>query len=94
MANNEAERRMRGPVLGRKAYYGSGSEWSAELTAMMFSLFQTLTLWQINPKLWLQEFFRYCKEGRVNETPKLLPWNVSPEARQAWLFQQPEGNSS
>ena len=44
MDNNAAERAIRGPVTGRKNYYGSGSVWSAELAAMMFSVFQTLVL--------------------------------------------------
>ena len=45
MDNNTAERSERGPVVGRKNYYGSGSVWSGRLAAMMFSLFQTLCLW-------------------------------------------------
>ena len=32
MDNNIAEQTVRGGVLGRKNYYGSGSEWSSELT--------------------------------------------------------------
>jgi transposase len=34
-------------VVGRKNYYGSGSTWSGELAAMLFSLFQTLALWKL-----------------------------------------------
>ena len=44
MDNNTAERSERGPVVGRKNYYGSGSVWSGQLAAMLFSLFQTLCL--------------------------------------------------
>ncbi|MGZ3387141.1 MAG: IS66 family transposase [Isosphaeraceae bacterium] len=51
MDNNTAERSERGPVVGRKNYYGSGSVWSGRLTAMMFSLSQTLCLWGLNPRL-------------------------------------------
>ena len=40
--NNTAERSERGPVVGRKNYYGSGAVWSGRLAAMLFSLFQTL----------------------------------------------------
>ena len=43
--NNEAERRERGPVVARKNYYGSGALWSGRLAAMLFSLFQTLSVW-------------------------------------------------
>jgi transposase len=53
MDNNRAERQLRTPVVGRKNYYGAGALWSANLTAMLFSLFQTLGMWNINPRLWL-----------------------------------------
>ena len=42
MDNNLAENAIRGPVTGRKNYYGSGSLWSAALAATLFTLFQTL----------------------------------------------------
>ena len=60
MDNNKAERSVRGPVTGRKNYYGSGSVWSAELAATMFTLFQTVLLWGLNPKHWLQLFLQAC----------------------------------
>ena len=37
MDNNASERMVRGPAMGRKNYYGSGSLWSVCLTAAMFS---------------------------------------------------------
>ena len=40
--NNPAERALRGPVVGRKNYYGSGALWSGTLAAALFSLFGTL----------------------------------------------------
>ena len=43
--NNPAERALRGPVVGRKNYYGSGALWSGTLAAALFSLFGTLRLW-------------------------------------------------
>ncbi len=46
--NNASERRVRGPALGRKNYYGSGAIWSGRLASMLFSLFATLTLAKIN----------------------------------------------
>jgi transposase len=46
--NNASERRVRGPALGRKNYYGSGSLWSGRLAAMLFSLFATLSMAKIN----------------------------------------------
>jgi len=45
MDNNEAEQALRNPVVGRKNYYGSGALWSAALSAILFTLFQTLLKW-------------------------------------------------
>ena len=42
MGNNTAERSERGPVVGRKNDYGSGSVWSGQWAAMLSSLFQAL----------------------------------------------------
>ena len=67
MDNNQAERALRGPVVGRKNYYGSGAQWSGELSAALFSLFHTLERWRINPRTWLTEYLNACADagGRV-----------------------------
>lgn len=86
MDNNTAERSERGPVVGRKNYYGSGSVWSGQLAAMLFSLFQTLCLWGLNPRLWLAEYLTACAEARGEASAnvdRFLPWNLSPEQRRA-----------
>ena len=87
MDNDTAERSQRGPVVGRKNYYGSGSVWSGQLAAMLFSLFQTLCLWGLNPRLWLTAYLSACAEagGRVPaNVDRFLPWNLSPEQKRAW----------
>ena len=48
MDNNSAERAERGPVVGRKNYYGSGAVWAGQLAAVLFSVFETLKLWGVN----------------------------------------------
>jgi transposase len=48
MDNNLAERDMRAPVAGRKNFYGSGAQWSAELATTMYSVLATLKLRGIN----------------------------------------------
>ena len=58
--NNQAERDMRGPVVGRKNYYGSGARWAGELAAMMFSLFETLEGWNLEPRDWLTAYLQEC----------------------------------
>ena len=87
MDNNTAERSERGPVVGRKNYYGSGSVWSGRLAAMLFSLFQTLCLGGLNPRLWLTAYLEACAAagGRaVKDVERFLPWNLSPEQKRAW----------
>ena len=84
MDNSEAERKIRGPVVGRKNYYGSGSIWSAQLTACLFSVFQTLLKWNINPRAWMLEYLTVCAEAG-GEPPKdisgFLPWKMPEEKR-------------
>ena len=78
MDNNQAERALRGPVVGRKNYYGSGAQWSGEMSAALFSLFHTLERWRINPRIWLTEYLRACADagGRVPaDCERFLPWN-------------------
>jgi transposase len=97
MDNNTAERSERGPVVGRKNYYGSGAVWSGRLAAMLFSLFQTLALWGINPRLWLTAYLTACAEagGQAPAQPEaLLPWNLSEEQRRAWSLEPQSADSS
>jgi transposase len=84
--NNASERRVRGPALGRKNYYGSGSEWSGRLAAMLFSLFATLALSKINIRAWLTWYLESCAEngGQVpSDIDPFLPWKMSQEKRRA-----------
>jgi len=64
-------------VVGRKNFYGSGSEWSGELAAMMFSLLMTMKRWQINPRTWLSDYLHACA-ATGNRAPTdlrdYLPW--------------------
>jgi transposase len=97
MDNDTAERSERGPVVGRKNYYGSGSTWSGELAAMLFSLFQTLAVWGLNPRAWLRAYLDSCAEagGRAPSNPgPLLPWNLSAEQRRAWSLEPDSADSS
>jgi transposase len=84
MDNNLSERRLRGPALGRKNYYGSGALWSGRLAATLFSIVATLKLWQINPRLWLTWYLQSCAaaggQAPQNIEP-FLPWNLSQEMR-------------
>ncbi|MEN8131425.1 MAG: IS66 family transposase [Pseudomonadota bacterium] len=85
MDNNTAERRMRNPGMGRKNDYGSGRQWSAKLAAMMFSLFQTLRLWKLNPHHWRYRYLTACA-GNGGQPPAdlgpFIPWQMSDERQQ------------
>jgi len=96
MDNNEAERLERQPVIGRKNFYGSGAVWSGLLAAVMFSIFQTLALWKINPRLWLTSYLEACaaNQGKVpKDIRSFLPWNMTEEQRKA-LSLEPESKTS
>jgi transposase len=92
MDNNRSERILRGPALGRKNFYGSGSLWSGRLAAALFSILATLKRWQINPRLWLQWYLQSCAEAG-GQSPKdiepFLPWNLSEEMRAKWSLTAP-----
>jgi transposase len=92
MDNNLSERRLRGPALGRKNYYGSGALWSGRLAAALFSILATLKLWQINPRRWLTWYLQSCAEagGQVpNDIDSFLPWNLSKDLRTKLLSAMP-----
>ena len=96
MDNNTAERAARGPVVLRKNSYGSGAVWAGELAALLFSLFQTLCLWNINPRLWLTAYLQGCAEAGGQVPPnweELLPWRLPPEQRKAWSVKQETENA-
>ena len=89
--NNEAERRERVPVIARKNYYGSGALWSGRLAAILFSLFQTLSLWHLDVRAWLIAYLTACAEAGGQspaDAVAYLPWNMTEETRQQ-LSDQP-----
>jgi len=84
MDNNSAEREIRGPVVGRKNYYGSGSAKMASFTAMMFTIIYTLISNSINPRAWLTRFFNECalkQEDIFNGLERFLPWNLEQDQK-------------
>jgi transposase len=99
MDNNKAERVQRGAVVLRKNSYGSGAVWAGELAALLFSVFQTLCLWNINPRVWLNAYLQGCAEAGGQAPAELdpfLPWQMSPEKRQQWSLEKdkdPEDSS-
>ena len=97
MDNNSAERRMRNPGMGRKIYYGSGSQWSARLAAMMFSLFQTILLWELNPHHWLHDYLNACANNGGQppaDISPFIPWMMSDQYKQQLSKPLPESTAT
>ncbi len=91
MDNNESERRLRDPAMGRKCYYGCGALWSGALTATLFTIFQTLLKNKIDPQKWLTAYFEACARNGGTEPEKVdsfLPWNLSEEQKEQWRYPQ------
>jgi transposase len=92
MDNNEAERGLRGSVIGRKNYYGSGAIWSAELAAALFTIFKTLKLWKLNAHTWLLTYFYECSLLSGAPPKKInnyLPWKMT-EKQKAFFTKPPK----
>lgn len=84
MDNNPAERELRGLVVGRKNYYGSGAVWSGELAAKLYSIFRTLKIWGVNSQSWMNAYLDACAAERCaapKNAARFLPWNMDPELR-------------
>ncbi len=88
MDNNAAERSLRGPVVGRKGFFGSGSVKSARLAAALFSILHTLQqLNRIDPHKWLDSYLQACAQAGNRPPPQLerfLPWGMDPAPREDW----------
>jgi len=67
--NNAAERAMRGPVLGRKNYYGNHSKRGARTSSILYSIIESCKLSGVEPQKYLRDTVASMHRG---ETP-LLP---------------------
>ena len=67
--NNSGERKLRNPAMLRRNCRGSGSHWSASLAAQMFSIIQSVLLWDLNPHRWLYKYLRrLCRHDSILRT--------------------------
>ena len=96
MDNNAAERAIRPAVVGRKNFYGSGSQWSGQLAATMYSVLMTARLWGLNARTWLSQYLHACADNgnrAPEELTPFLPWAVDA-ARLAALRAVRSGSDS
>ncbi|MBX7177030.1 MAG: transposase, partial [Saprospiraceae bacterium] len=73
--NNLIENKIRPIALGRKNYLFAGSHDSAQRAAMIYSLFATCKLHNINPYDWLIDVFKRINDHPINRIDELLPQN-------------------
>jgi transposase len=81
--NNQSERQLRGPVIGRKNYYGSHAEWSAHLAARVWTITATAERHGREPLTYLTDYLAACAKagGKPPENEDLdqfLPWIPGP----------------
>ncbi len=76
--NNAVERAIRPVATGRKNYLFAGSHDAAQRSAMIYSLFATCTLHDINPYNWLKDMLERMHDYNMNNLHELLPQNWKP----------------
>ena len=75
--NNLVENSIRPVAIGRKNYLFAGNHEAAERSAMLYSLFATCKLHQVNPIQWLTYVFENINDHKVNKIEELLPQNYA-----------------
>lgn len=87
--NNTSERALRGPIVGRKNYYGSGSVVSAELASRVWTITTTARRLGLNPLIYLRAYLDACAQagGTAPDREALtrfLPWAATSDDLAAW----------
>ncbi len=75
--NNPVENSIRPVAIGRKNYLFAGNHEAAGRSAMLYSLFATCKLHNINPIQWLTYVFENINEHKINNIKELLPQNYA-----------------
>jgi transposase len=70
--NNATERSFRGPVVGRKNYYGAKSRSGTQVAATLFTLIETCKLHQVPAVPYLRAACIAAAQGHL-----LLPWDFA-----------------
>ena len=71
--NNPVENAIRPVAVGRKNYLFAGSHEAAQRSAMLYSLFGTCKLHDINPFDWMKDVLQRIPAYPVNKIAELLP---------------------
>jgi len=73
MDNNAAERALKYPILGRKAWLFFGNQAAGETAAKLFTLTKTCNRHRIDPFAYLQDVYARLPTTPPDELPSLLP---------------------
>jgi transposase len=73
--NNLVENSIRPVAIGRKNYLFAGNHEAAGRSAMLYSLFATCKLHNVNPIQWLTYVFENINDHKINAVHQLLPQN-------------------
>ena len=73
MDNNAAERALKYPILGRKAWLFFGNQTAGETAAKLFTLTKTCNRLRIDPFAYLQDVYARLPTTSAEELPLLLP---------------------
>ena len=71
--NNLVENSIRPVAIGRKNYMFAGNHEAAQRSAMLYSLFATCKLHNVNPIQWLTYVFENINDHKINAIEQLLP---------------------
>lgn len=67
--NNQEERELRNPVIGRKTWYGTHSIRGAETNVILFTLVSSCKLCKVNPREYFRQVVSDIHEGKAPLTP-------------------------
>ena len=84
-----AERALRGPVIGRKNFYGSGSVVSAELASRVWTITATAERAGLNPLTYLSAYLDACAQAggkalQGQALARFFPWAPGDTDLAAW----------
>ena len=75
--NNLIENSIRPVAIDRKNYLFAGNHEAAQRSAMLYSLFATCKLHNVNPIEWLTYVFENINDHKINAVHELLPQNYA-----------------
>jgi transposase len=81
--NNGTERGLRGPVVGRKNYYGSRSLRGTQVAALIYSLLESAKLAGVEPKEYLRLALKAALSGELIPLPHEVAAPASPSVNTA-----------